>query len=358
MAVIPMKLIPVLLLSCLLTGCLRSRPSPPIPSSYITSQILADVTNPNLLSDYNRMPETTDAQRAAKMLRRNQILNEFIELVNNNYSAFENTFYGVYATYNTGSEMLSMALAQASALATSSQVKTILAAIASGSIGLYASVSKNFLDQQTRPVLVQEMRALRATELAIMQDQNHMGAGVDAYTLETGLSDVNGYYDAGTLTSALQAISQAAAQQSAAAKQLRMQNRKAAPPPPTPAPEPALKVPEPSPITLLLPSTAPSTARLPAGDLWTPAPSYIVDIDSAGAAPAVMVLTKPDRIVLDFNHLKCRASQRIPVGGNVVAVRVGQFRAQPPVTRVVVDLARPRGYHVKTAGNRTTLQID
>lgn len=66
------------------------------------------------------------------------------------------------------------------------------------------------------------MRALRATQLAAIQDQNHMKAGVTAYSLEAGISDVSAYYDAGTVIAALQSIAESAGQQTkeAADKQL------------------------------------------------------------------------------------------------------------------------------------------
>ena len=34
------------------------------------------------------------------------------------------------------------------------------------------------------------------------------------------------------------------------------------------------------------------------------------------------------------------------------------FQADPPVTRVVVDLARPHPYHLQTSGNSLTVKID
>jgi len=50
-----------------------------------------------------------------------------------------------------------------------------------------------------------------------MQDGDHMKAGITVsnagdktYSLETGIADVNTYYDAGTVVGALQAIAQAA----------------------------------------------------------------------------------------------------------------------------------------------------
>lgn len=51
-----------------------------------------------------------------------------------------------------------------------------------------------------------------ATRLATIQDSTHMGAEVANYSLEAGLADVYGYYDAGTVVGALQGIAESVGQ--------------------------------------------------------------------------------------------------------------------------------------------------
>jgi hypothetical protein len=99
-----------------------------------------------------------------------------------------------------------------------------LSAIATGTTGIDASYQKNYFDQQTRSAVVQTMRASRATELATLNDANHMKAGISAYSLETGLSDVEAYYNAGTLVTALQTIAESASTQNTTAKQQQQTN--------------------------------------------------------------------------------------------------------------------------------------
>lgn len=169
-------------------GCLRTRPKPPIPNGDYTKQMLADVTNKDLLQDYNAMPEVSDDDKAKKVARRNQILNELIWLIDRNYYSFENISYGTQAAYTTG---------------------------------LKTSIDKNFLDQQTRSAIVQKMRALRDKKLATIQDSTHMGAPAGNYSLEAGLADVYGYYDAGTVVGALQSIAESVAQDNKEAEATR-----------------------------------------------------------------------------------------------------------------------------------------
>jgi hypothetical protein len=83
------------------------------------------------------------------------------------------------------------------------------------------------------------MRAARAEQFALIRDQDHEKAPVVCpdtgcvpvgghtpvpYSLETGLSDVTAYYDAGTIIHALQDIAVAAGQQQQSAKDKQQVN--------------------------------------------------------------------------------------------------------------------------------------
>jgi len=197
-------------------GCSVYRPKSAIPSSY-TNQVLADVGSPDLLKTYNLLPQKSDDDKAAKIARRNQILTELIYLVDQNYYKFENHFYGSQATFSTGGDAINLGLTAAASVTGTAELKSILSATATGTTGLTTSIEKNFFDQQSRAAVVTQMRALRSSQLALMQDGDHMKAGITVsnagdktYSLETGIADVNTYYDAGTVVGALQAIAQAA----------------------------------------------------------------------------------------------------------------------------------------------------
>lgn len=213
------------LLVVLLSGCSVYRPKSPIPSGY-TTQIVHDVSDKGLLTTYNALPEGTAAEKTAKVARRNQILTELIYLVDQNYYSFENHFYGTQATFSTTADAVNLGLTAAGSVTGTTEVKSILSATATGVTGVRSSVEKNFFDQQSRAAVVTKMRALRATQLATIQDANHMKAGLAEYGLEAGISDVGAYYDAGTVVAALQSIAQTAGQETTDAAKKQQDNGK------------------------------------------------------------------------------------------------------------------------------------
>jgi hypothetical protein len=198
----------------LMEGCAIYRPKPPVKRSILTDQMLNDVAAKDLLDKYNAMsdgkPSDDDPDRIKKVARRNQILRELIFLIDQNYYSFESHFYGSQAVLNVGGDFVNLGLTGVTSVTGSAHLKSVLSALATGTTGLKTSVDKNFFDQQTRAAIVQKMRAGRASQLAILQDEDHMKAGLTKYSLETGLADVYTYYDEGTLVGALQAIAKSA----------------------------------------------------------------------------------------------------------------------------------------------------
>lgn len=88
--------------------------------------------------------------------------------------------------------------------------------------------------------------------------------------------------------------------------------------------------------------------------------SVEVHIEASGPVkPAALVLSAPDRIVVDLADVGYDGSRHFPVNtGDVEGVRVALFHANPPITRVVVDLAHPHDYHLLPAGSTVILAID
>lgn len=64
--------------------------------------------------------------------------------------------------------------------------------------------------------------------------------------------------------------------------------------------------------------------------------------------PNIQSVTGPDRLVIDFPNSTPAATLRNVSGayGEVTGIRVGLFTANPPVTRVVVDLRMPQTYQI------------
>lgn len=75
--------------------------------------------------------------------------------------------------------------------------------------------------------------------------------------------------------------------------------------------------------------------------------------------PQAQAITGPDRLVLDFPGTVPAADlHTLTVNrGEVKSVRVGLFAADPPVTRVVVDLKQAQTYQLFTTGNSVIVKL-
>jgi hypothetical protein len=85
-----------------------------------------------------------------------------------------------------------------------------------------------------------------------------------------------------------------------------------------------------------------------------------VEIQASGAVtPQSQMITGPDRIVIDFPGALPAAELRpLKVNrGALRAIRAGLFSANPPVTRVVLDLAEPQGYQIFSVRNVVMLKV-
>ena len=86
-----------------------------------------------------------------------------------------------------------------------------------------------------------------------------------------------------------------------------------------------------------------------------------VEIQTSGApvAPDTQALAKPDRIVVDFPGALPAASLRaMKVNRGILkGVRAGLFFDNPPITRVVLDLAEPQSYQISTIENAVVIKL-
>ena len=80
---------------------------------------------------------------------------------------------------------------------------------------------------------------------------------------------------------------------------------------------------------------------------------------SAAVNPSVEIATQPDRLVLVLPNTVSGARQRrVRVNDNGLRrVRMGLNSANPPVTRVIVDLDGARPYTLTPEGNKVTLTV-
>jgi AMIN domain len=86
-----------------------------------------------------------------------------------------------------------------------------------------------------------------------------------------------------------------------------------------------------------------------------------VEIQTSGApvAPDTQAITGPDRIVVDFpGALPAAELQALKVNrGPLKSVRSGLFFSNPPITRIVLDLAQPQSYRISTTPNAVVVKL-
>jgi AMIN domain len=106
-------------------------------------------------------------------------------------------------------------------------------------------------------------------------------------------------------------------------------------------------------------ATAQTTVRrvtvFPNGD------SVQVEISASGpVTPEAQVVTGPDRLVIDFpNSTPGKDLHNVSINrGKIKGLRVGLFAANPPVTRIVVDLLAPQPYEIVPSGSTIVLKLN
>jgi type IV pilus assembly protein PilQ len=85
-----------------------------------------------------------------------------------------------------------------------------------------------------------------------------------------------------------------------------------------------------------------------------------VEIRASGVlSPKVLTLKSPDRLVIDLaNAIPENRPHQIPVhAADVTAIRMSQFQANPPTTRVVVDLMTPQDYELSSSPDKLTVKL-
>jgi hypothetical protein len=75
--------------------------------------------------------------------------------------------------------------------------------------------------------------------------------------------------------------------------------------------------------------------------------------------PEAQLVTGPDRLVLDFSNTMPGSTLRTLAGlGEMKAVRVGLYKSNPPVTRVVLDLKSAQPYQLFPSGNNVIVKLN
>lgn len=185
--------IQILAAAVLLSACAPTRPAE-FSGRSIYSQNLAD--------KYSSGSYPRDAY--TNKYSRNQLINELILLINDNYSEYERSFYANNAIANTASDLVVLGLSSAATVVGGEGVKTALAATITGLSGAKMAVSKEFFAEQSRIALIAKMRALRMAKMAEIEENKKRT--ITDYPLSRALLDVQELAEAGTLVSGLQGL--------------------------------------------------------------------------------------------------------------------------------------------------------
>lgn len=81
-------------------------------------------------------------------------------------------------------------------------------------------------------------------------------------------------------------------------------------------------------------------------------------ITTQPVAPQILTLMNPSRLVIDLPQAYLWSPKTIDFRSDQInGIRINQFQNNPPITRVVVDLAKPIGYSWDAAGNRLMVRL-
>ena len=85
----------------------------------------------------------------------------------------------------------------------------------------------------------------------------------------------------------------------------------------------------------------------------------VVTIDATRpVTPQAQILHGPDRIVVDLpGAVPAKRLRDIQLSGALRSVRTALFTANPPVTRVVLDLKMPQRYEISASGNKILVTV-
>jgi hypothetical protein len=203
-------------LAVALTGCgvIRGAPEPIID----TSQERTDLSN-YLAGDVLRKYYAASDRERNDMTQtdwRDAVIAARIELIDQNYQAFKNQLYGTTAGLNLVTDLAALGLSGAAAVSGAGAAQS-LAAASAGVIGAGIAFNKDAFYQKTLPAIFAQMEANRLAVLVRIRiaQANDPGA---RYSLPTALADIAEYERAGTLETAIQALTTSATIQGDASK--------------------------------------------------------------------------------------------------------------------------------------------
>jgi hypothetical protein len=186
------------------------------PTSYQNEADILAADKPYLTADVRtKGNDPSDAARngLTQQQYRDTVLYRRIEVIDSYYYDFEAKLTGSYNGFEVGADLSTLVLNGFGAVTGSAGTKAALAAASAGVIGAKSTISTDIFYQKTLPSLVAQMRASR--QQMLLKIETGILNPVSKYSIDQALNDINAYYIAGTLPSA---ISQITSQAGAALK--------------------------------------------------------------------------------------------------------------------------------------------
>jgi hypothetical protein len=164
-----------------------------------------------------------DAKRGglSKQEYRDAVVYGRLNVIDIRYFQFQRALTGTNNGVLTGADLTVLALNGLGATTGAASVKAALAAASAGVVGAKATINTDLFYQKTLPALITQMNATRQKQLATIK--TGLAKSTDEYTLGEALNDVQNYYIAGTLPSAVEQVtSQAGASLADSGKTLQL----------------------------------------------------------------------------------------------------------------------------------------
>jgi hypothetical protein len=205
------------LCSLLMTGCesFRGYPRYPVSTSSEINTYLHYFNDDVLATFDSTTPESK------RVDYRDQVIDARLHVFDRMYDDFIESIGAEKNGEEMGSDAATVALTGTATLIGAASVKSILSGAATGLAGLKGTVDKNLFYQKTINVLISQMDAQRKTVLATIRTGQNQNSS--QYPLSAALVDLDAYYRAGSLESAINALSAAAQAQGAKADQTIVQ---------------------------------------------------------------------------------------------------------------------------------------
>jgi hypothetical protein len=199
-----------LLLSISGVGC-KSMNHPRIPASISRQSKNIEYTPAEFNTDRTSFIEkvgSAPTMPVARRIRDSMVMRKVGD-IDYFYSQYETTLSTGRATYDTLADVTELGVALATTISNGERVKTVLAAALTAFKGVRTSIDKNFFREQTLPIIIKEMQALRsAKKLDIVAKLT--ARGPDSYGFDEASNDVGEYFYAGTLYAGLGSLTESA----------------------------------------------------------------------------------------------------------------------------------------------------